>query len=349
MISHKRILKNIAKNNRLDSDELLLVLWDSGKRFDYLKNENSVVRDKDLSKVKDIIAIKLKIKDSTDLTNFQPRQIKVITRDHDFSAIGKIVSPMNYITKDEILKIYEELVTDFIGFEDPIEPAGVKDEDLLESAIFHPTTSYDYDYKYPTAETAGAALMYALTHNHAFHNGNKRTAMVAMLVFLDRHNIFLTCDEDDLFKVSLKLADHKLVDEIYLYMDSEIDELACWIHDNSKIFKKGERPITLKKLRQILTHFDCTILDNGKVERTINTSGFLGLSKKKTLTSKRTIEDSISGGKEIDKGLIKSLREDLELNTVGSIDSEMFYEMDSFTTSDFINKYKNLLKRLAKV
>lgn len=348
MISHKRILKTIAKNYKLDPEELILVLWDSHKNlFDYLKNENSIIKNKDITFVKKTIS-ELKNGELKKQLNNHPKSIKLVIKNHNFSSVGKITDIIKYISKDEVLKIHEELVVDFSNLDDPIQPSGVRDERLLDSAVFHPMTSYNSRVKYQTIESAAAALMYSLSHNHAFHNGNKRTAIVTMLVFLDKHNFYITCDEDDLFKISLKLADHKLVDEIYLYSDAEIYELAKWIHNNSKTIKKGERTITLKKLKQILHHFNCNILDNGKVQRVIE-SKFLGFTNKRTLHSKRAIGNTISDGEEVDKSLIKSMRDDLELNASNGIDSDFFYEKATFTSSDFINKYKNLLRKLSKV
>ena len=198
MHSDKRIVKLLAKNHRLDPDEIIIALWDHADekgRFDYLENENSIVRNKDFRLAKEII-------NSIKNGKRKPQKtIKLIYKDHNFESVGRIANVVSHITKEEVLKIYDELVKDFGSSEDPISPSGLKDEKLLESALFHMETGYRGKTKYPTAESAGAALMYSLSHNHAFHNGNKRTAMVAALVFLDKHNISLTCTEDDLFKI----------------------------------------------------------------------------------------------------------------------------------------------------
>ncbi len=348
MIAFKRILGTVAKNNKIDSDELLIALWDvPKKRFDYLKSDKSFIKNKDYRFVKDVV-FKIREGNLLKYPKQQNKRKKIVIKDYDFSLIGKTIDPIEYINKEEILKMYSELTTDFNNLEDPIQPSGIKDEGLLDSAIFHPQTSFTNQIKYPTAESAAAAIMYSLSHNHAFHNGNKRTAIVAMLVFLDKHNIYLTCDEDDLFKISLTLADHKLVDDTHLYPDAEIYELARWIRDNSKTTKKGERPITLKKFKQILTHFGCDILDSGRVQRKIKSKSIMRIAKERILTSKKTIGGTLSDGQEMDKGLIKSIREDLELDTSHGIDSDTFYEKNSFTSSDFINKYSHLLRRLSK-
>ncbi len=350
----RRVLRNVAKNYRADPDEILIHLWDkAGDRFDYLRNENSTLKNKDVLYVKKILdrLSGENKRESRSNKSKSAKPIKIIYKVHDFSTIGRKIDSEEYLRKDEILTIYNELVSDFESLDDPIQPAGVKDESLLDAAIFHPLTSYEHIFKYPTVETSAAALMYALSHNHAFYNGNKRTAIVAMMVFLDRHNICLICNEDELFRISLRLADHKMVDAASLYPDAEIYELAKWIHLRSKVMKKGERPITLRKLKQILTHFGCTILGNGKVQRAIPVKPLFGFPRPpRILSSTRAINHIISDGRDVDTWLVKSIREDLELTPEkGGVDSEIFYEMAKLTPSDFITKYKTLLKRLSKV
>lgn len=347
MKSHKRILKTLAKNHKLDPDEILIVLWDypgKNEKFEYLKNENSVVKDKDFKFIKEVIG--------SLAVGKKPKQIQVIKnpataitkKDYNFSS-GEANDLILYLTPSDVLKIHEELTSDFADQDDPISPSGLKDKALMESALFHPQTSFDGKYKYPTVESAAAALMYAISNNHAFHNGNKRTAIVALLVFLDRHHIVLTCDEDALFRISIKLADHKMVEEDHQSGDAEIFALMNWINENSKLVKKGERPITLTKLRRRLAQFGCRILDNGRVERVIKRKYL----PDKKLISKVALSDGISGGSEIDKGLVRSMRDDLMLTAENGIDSEVFYEDAEFSSSEFIVKYKGLLKRLSKV
>jgi hypothetical protein len=172
--------------------------------------------------------------------------------------------------------------------------------------------------------------------------------MVAMLVFLDRHNIMLTCDEDELFKTSVLLADHKFHDKRFnRTSDGEIYALATWITKNSKQIEKGERPIKLKKLKQTLQEFDCTFDSDNRITRSV-TSSFFAIPIVKNLTSNR-IPSSLADGKEVDKGIIKSIREDLSLTENDGIDSHVFYDGDTYTTSEFIVKYRKTLKRLSHI
>ena len=91
---------------------------------------------------------------------------------------------VKYLTRDDVRAIHQELADEFAGGTDPISPPGVRDENLLGSAISRPSTSIGETRKYPSIEMAAAALLHSIIHNHAFHNGNKRTALVSMLAFL---------------------------------------------------------------------------------------------------------------------------------------------------------------------
>ncbi len=62
---------------------------------------------------------------------------------------------------------------------------GVRDNDLLESALESCFAAFDDVDLYPTKEEKGARLGYALVSNHAFADGNKRIGVFIMLTFLE--------------------------------------------------------------------------------------------------------------------------------------------------------------------
>lgn len=352
MNKNKRTVRFLATSYRLDPEESLIGLWYvSSSRFDYLRNTAAVVKGRDYQFVKTHFSDKARRirlgKNSEPVT----RPVKIAVREHDFSQIGRSTERFSYLTLEEVMQIYNELVEDFSSNEDPIEPAGLKDEAVLESALFHAQTSYEGNYKYPTVESAAAALMYAITHNHPFFNGNKRTSMVAMLVFLERHNLSFKYEvsEDMLFKVSIDLAKHRLVPAEQLYPDAEIEALAHWLHSNSRYVQKGERPITLRKFKQILSHFDCKILPDGRVSRIVKTKNLLGGFGTKVVTTRLARIEPGTEGRQMSRKLIKTIREELQMTSEYGIDSEQFYEMENFTAADFIHTYKRLLGRLGKL
>lgn len=349
MKSHKRQLGRFAKKFNQDPDVLLLFLWDvDQKRFDYLKNSNSVVKERDCRYLQENYA---------DIISEEPRikTKKVVSKKRepnvhcDFTLIGKEVSLIIHLTEEELLKIHEELADDFQSHGDPISPRGVKDQELLNSALFHPQTAYAGKNKYSSIEGAAAALMYSLICNHSFHNGNKRTALVAFLVFLEKHGRCMTCKDNELFKIAVQIADHKICSGQRMPSDVETFYLAKWVHQNSKLQKRDERPISFKKLRQVLNSFGCVYLEGGRIERSIAYTNFLGIKRTKTLSSSVFGNKNINEGVEVSKGLIKTLRDDLHLNAEKGIDSDAFYANAKMTPGDFIVKYKSTLKRLSRL
>ncbi len=101
------------------------------------------------------------------------------------------VREVRYLTTDQVRGIHYALVEDFAQQKDPISPPGVHSDGLLDSALHRARTSLGGDLKYPTVAMSCAALVHSLVHDHPFHNGNKRTALVAMMVFLDENRFML--------------------------------------------------------------------------------------------------------------------------------------------------------------
>lgn len=80
---------------------------------------------------------------------------------------------VQFLSVDEVLAIHERLIDRFGGI------AGVRDQGLLESALFRPQTGY-----YEDLPSMAAALFESLLLNHSFVDGNKRVAFFATDVFL---------------------------------------------------------------------------------------------------------------------------------------------------------------------
>lgn len=95
--------------------------------------------------------------------------------------------------------------------------AGVRDPGLLESALSRPVNLAVY--KKPDAAALAASYAAGLAENHPFVDGNKRTAFVALELFLALNGFELAADDVDCVVTMLAVA------------AGEIDEatLAAWI------------------------------------------------------------------------------------------------------------------------
>jgi hypothetical protein len=92
------------------------------------------------------------------------------------------MSDVRFLTVEDVLSIHEILVADFAHAGDPISPAGPRGMALVESAVGRQMTSLGGVLKYPEPIGNVATVAFGLCCDHPFHNGNKRTALVSLLV-----------------------------------------------------------------------------------------------------------------------------------------------------------------------
>lgn len=86
---------------------------------------------------------------------------------------------------------------------------GIRDDDLLESAIENIYATFDGVELYPSKEEKAARLGYSLISNHAFVDGNKRIGMYIMISFLELNGIKIEASNEEVAKLGLDVASGK--------------------------------------------------------------------------------------------------------------------------------------------
>lgn len=76
----------------------------------------------------------------------------------------------------------------------PKEQTGVKEPNLLESALNRPKQTVFKHDAYPNIVKKAAALTESLAKKHPFHNANKRTALASLIIFLQLNGYEWTMD-----------------------------------------------------------------------------------------------------------------------------------------------------------
>lgn len=107
---------------------------------------------------------------------------------------------MVFLTAGQVLFIHARLIAETGG------EHGVLDIGLLESAIYRPQSTFDGVDLYPTLFLKAAALLESLIGNHAFLDGNKRTAITAASIFLRRNGFQLSANNHQLEQFTLACA-----------------------------------------------------------------------------------------------------------------------------------------------
>lgn len=85
---------------------------------------------------------------------------------------------------------------------------GVRDSGLVDSAIASARNAYFYgqDDLFDVA----AAYAYHIAESQAYLDGNKRTAMLAAIVFLAANDVIISKNTDILYQAMIDIANHKL-------------------------------------------------------------------------------------------------------------------------------------------
>ena len=87
---------------------------------------------------------------------------------------------------------------------------GLRDKSLLESAIGAPFQTFAGEDLYPTLQEKAARLCFGIATNHPFVDGNKRTAVHAMELFLILNNFPIRYDDDEMERVVIDVANDKM-------------------------------------------------------------------------------------------------------------------------------------------
>jgi len=89
---------------------------------------------------------------------------------------------------------------------------GIRDETLLDSALAKPLNVFNYADG-PDIFRLAASYAFGIARNHAFIDGNKRTALVVSITFLDRNGWDIVASKEDTYFTFLHLADGSLSEE----------------------------------------------------------------------------------------------------------------------------------------
>ena len=131
---------------------------------------------------------------------------------------------MVWLGKALVLAIHERQLAEHGG------PAGVRDEELLASALARPQQLHAYGESAPDLSDLAAALAHGLARNHPFLDGNKRTAAVACETFLELNGATLEASDPELYPIHLALAEGRLGD----------GEFAAWLLERVRTRGRGE-------------------------------------------------------------------------------------------------------------
>ena len=111
-----------------------------------------------------------------------------------------------WITEEILFVIHAQQVERYGGLH------GVLDENVVLGALHRPINRWSYEESADFADLAASYLV-AFAGAQGFNDGNKRTGLACALVFLGLNSVSFEADAEDLYEVTLKVANHRIEDK----------------------------------------------------------------------------------------------------------------------------------------
>jgi prophage maintenance system killer protein len=196
------LIKGYAINNRLqeknykDLKQLIQVI---GRTM----NNRQTLQGKEEKDLFDVVLDYTYALDTLDKYDYQQLEIKDTTKKEDFRA-----------TYDSAMQAIQELKEKFKSS----SLFGNEKDDSFKSSINQIYQTFAGKDLYPSVEEKAAMLLYLVTKNHSFSDGNKRIAATLFLWFLANNNILYNKDK------TKRIADNTLVALTLMIAESKSEE-----------------------------------------------------------------------------------------------------------------------------
>ena len=126
-------------------------------------------------------------------------------------------TPNIQFTIQDIYELHNQLEDAFIL------SSGVRDENLLASAVNTPFQTFMGNDLYPSIYDKAAQLCYGIVKNHPFTDGNKRTALHSMYVYLIINGFDIIATQQEVENLIIDVAAGNMTNT----------ELVQWLRDNA--------------------------------------------------------------------------------------------------------------------
>lgn len=252
----------------------------------------------------------------------------------------------------DVLKAHY-LIADYFISEGEEVTYGLKDSNILGSALGRQITGYGEFQKWKEPVEICATLFYGLIKNHAFHDANKRTALLTLLYQLYRFGKTTTVRQVEFESLAVNVAmsnyrNYKKFEKFKNKEDGEILFLADFIRSATRNIDKKFYPVTFQQFNTLLKKHDCYIEDASgnyaDIKKIRKEKGFLGLNTKEKHV--RVLQIGFPGWKrQVNPKALKEVLKACELTEHHGVDSHSFFH-NGEPLNALIDIYSGPLRRL---
>ena len=130
---------------------------------------------------------------------------------------------MKYLYPKQVLYLYQQIIRQSGG------TVGLRDQGLLESAVYRPQASFGSQDLYPDLFSKAAALGHSIVSNHPFVDGNKRVGFEVMRLMLRLNGYDLHASLEAKFEFVIEIAKGQLTEQA----------IADWLKQHSRPYRKA--------------------------------------------------------------------------------------------------------------
>ncbi len=257
----------------------------------------------------------------------------------------------------DVLRAHFLIVDYFYGRDSGLGGIGPKSLDLLHSALYRPYVSLDGIEKWKTIFEKAATLIYGIIADHSFHDANKRTGLLVLLLFFNKCSRVPIIGQHELEDFAVEIADHKL-DKYPRYRDlkkngcpdSEVIFIADYLERKSRKIDRTSYSITYRELDRLLVRFGYRLanpsgnyIDLVRIEQRRR---IFGLGAKEQVNVKLAQVGFPGWKNQVNAGAVKTVRGAAKLTPDYGIDSKTFYQ-GADPVQSLIAEYAGPLERLA--
>ena len=257
----------------------------------------------------------------------------------------------------DVLRAHFLIVDYFYGKGTGLGGIGPKSVDLLHSALYRPYVSLGGAEKWKTHFEKAATLIYGIICDHPFHDANKRTGLLTLLLYLNKNSRVPIIGQKELENFAVDIADHQL-DKYPRYRklknkkhpDPEVAFLADHLERKSRKIDRTSFSITFRELDHVLRRFGYKLDNPNKnyidLIRIQHRRKIFGWGEKEPIVVK-VLQIGFPGWKnQVNVGAVKSVRAAAKLTPEYGIDSQAFYQ-GTDPVQALIAEYSGPLERLA--
>ncbi len=266
------------------------------------------------------------------------------------------------ISYSDVVKGYYYMVDYFTQSNDDVDEVesilpGMRDENLLVSAVNRQHTFYGGIEKWNDDFERMASLFFGFVKNHAFYDGNKRISLLVVLLYLIRINRWPKCRQSDLEELTVSVAGSSLYNDFPMECkrfdlhdpDFEVKFIAEFLRKRTRIVDSKYRSITFRELEGILKNYGFYFgnKNDNKIDllKRVEVKKFLGFGRprfKEMIVGKIPFPGM---SRQISKGNLKHIRELTKLTIKDGIDSHVFYGKTE-SVYGLISDFEGPLRRL---